>query len=70
MGGPDDDTDPGFEDEPVTGIVCLDCGGSFRWLVDKVGGATVERCAHCTRGAMSPSQEVAWKARLGTTSRP
>lgn len=51
------------DDEPVTGTVCLACGGEFRVLEETATGHREAHCPHCTRGTMSPKQEVAWRLR-------
>lgn len=51
------------DDEAVTGTVCLACGGGWRVLEETPTGHRSATCPHCTRGAMSPKQEIAWRGR-------
>ena len=56
----DDTFDP---DEQPTGTLCLACGGDFRGIHETPTGYRMLPCRWCTRGAMSPTQELAWKNR-------
>jgi hypothetical protein len=51
------------DEEPVTGTVCLACGGEAARVVETRTGYRTETCPHCTRGTMSPKQELVWRAR-------
>jgi hypothetical protein len=58
-------TDPSdFDDEPATGTICLACGGEFRCVEQfNDGQYKTVTCRWCTRGAMTPRQEMAWRDR-------
>jgi hypothetical protein len=50
------------EEEQVTLIPCVACGGDFRRVVECADGTYgTEVCRHCTQGAMSDAQLQKWK---------
>ena len=70
--------DPGrrdSEDDRVTLVPCVACGGEYRRkirAVDSEGGKgedEFELCAWCTRGSMTDAELQAWKVHR-TTRRP